>query len=334
MKNKYFIFFPSLIIGTLISITSSSWFTAWIGLEINLIRITPIIINKLNYLTIEASIKYFLIQAVSSSILIFSSLLRNYFQEWNFSYNLENIYFITLSLKAGVAPLHFWFPQVIRCSDWTQCIILLTWQKIAPFVLLSFLKSKLIIVFIIACSITGILGGINQTNIKLILVYSSILNSGWLLSLSLNNELTWWIYFSIYSLLTLAASYIFIKFNTTKIDSTFKIWVSPFTKFIFLINFLSLAGLPPFIGFFIKIIAIKVLMENFINLFIIYILVITSLLSFYFYLRTSISSLFINEKTSILFLINKNFNSLILISLLNLISIIGILAIPLIILLT
>lgn len=316
------------------AISSSSWLTAWIGLEINLIRITPIILNKLNYLSVEASIKYFLVQAISSSILIFSSIISYNFQEWNFIFNLENIYFISLCLKAGVAPLHFWFPQVILCSDWTQSLIILTWQKIAPFILLSYLSSQLTITFIVISCAIGVIGGINQTNIKLILVYSSIINSAWILSLSSNNEFSWWMYFLAYSLITLAASYIFINFNIKKISSIHKINLPIIPKISFLVNFLSLAGLPPFLGFFIKVITINLLIENKISILIILILVISSIFSFYFYLRTAYSSLFINETPLILKTIRENLTFFKSVYFFRFTSNLGIMLTPLLVLLT
>jgi len=333
-KNKLFIFAPSLVIGTLIAISSSSWFTAWIGLEINLIRMTPIIINKLNFLSVEASIKYFLIQAIASLILIFTSFLRYNSQEWMFLLNLDNIYFISLSLKAGVAPLHFWFPQVILCSSWLQCLTLLTWQKIAPFILISYLNSNLIISFVIVSAIIGVIGGINLVNIKLILVYSSIINSAWILNLSTNNEVSWWIYFISYTFITISASYIFIKFNIEKTSSLHKINLSPIPKIIFLINFLSLAGLPPFLGFFIKIIALNLLIENNLNITILFILVVSSIISFYFYIRTSYSSLFINETSFSIKRIVEIENYLKPIFFLRLISMSGVFLIPLLAILT
>nr|QGQ56376.1 NADH dehydrogenase subunit 2 [Brachystomella parvula] len=334
LKNKMFIFFPSLILGTLMAISASSWFTAWMGLEINLMSMTPIIINKINFLTVEASIKYFLIQAMSSLILIFSSFLSYTSQKWGFLLSFDNMYFMSLSLKAGIAPLHFWFPQVIMCSNWIQCMVMLTWQKIAPFILMSYLNSKLMSAFIISSALIGTLGGMNQINIKMILVYSSIINSAWMLSLSSTNEIFWWMYFLSYTFMTFSASYVFIKISIEKISSLHKMSLPSLAKIVFLMNFLSLAGLPPFLGFFIKIMAINMLMENNMNLLTIIILITTSILSFYFYLRTSYSSLFINETSLSIKSMVETTVYLKIIFLLSMFSSLGILMIPPLTLLT
>ena len=58
-------------LGMFITISSNSWLRAWIGLEFNLLSFIPIISNNKNILTLEASLKYFLIQALVSSTLLF-----------------------------------------------------------------------------------------------------------------------------------------------------------------------------------------------------------------------------------------------------------------------
>jgi len=298
-------------------------------------RMTPIIINKINFISVEASIKYFIVQSISSLILIFSSLVRQIPQGWGVLLNLDDIYFLCLALKTGVAPLHFWLPQVILSCEWIQCIILLTWQKIAPFFLMSYLKSPLILIFIVLSALIGALGGINQINLKIILVYSSIINSSWILSLSYINELTWWAYFLAYSIITCSASYLFIIFNIQKITSLHKINLPLGPKISFTINFFSLAGLPPFLGFFIKITSINSLLENNFNLFIILVMVISSFFSFYFYSRLIYASLFLNERTNLIKSINEPpLASSKTIYLISIISSLGIIVSPILVLLT
>lgn len=82
-------------------------------------------------------------------------------------------------LKIGAAPLHFWFPSVIRGLSWGRCIVLLRIQKIAPLGLLSYIVrevdiSGLIIVRVIAGAIVGSVGGLNQVFLRKIIAYSSI----------------------------------------------------------------------------------------------------------------------------------------------------------------
>jgi len=316
-----------LILGTTICVSSSSWFTAWIGLEINLISIAPILINKISFQSVESSIKYFLIQAIASSILIISFFLNRYFYIFSLAQFTELIITICLILKAGVAPLHFWFPQIIIYLNWIQCLILLTWQKIAPFILLSFINNIIIFYSIIFSSIVGLIGGINQTNLKLILTYSSIIHSSWILRIIMCNETLWCLYLIIYMYLTVSVTFIFFKNNTFIIESIFSIKINHLHKLIFLINFLSIAGLPPFLGFIIKIIALITIIKYNLSIILIITLISSSFLSFYFYSRLIYSSLFL-YKTPQTF-INKSPLNYFLISLTAVFSTITRFSIPL-----
>ena len=291
---KHLIFIPSLILGTLIAISASSWFSAWVGLEINLIRIAPLLINKTQYPSVEATIKYFISQAIASSILIFFFFSSSKFQIISIDLALyKNIVLVSLLTKAGVAPLHFWFPQVIICSEWFQSFILLTWQRISPFILLSFISTNLLLFFIISSAIIGAIGGINQNSFILILTYSSILHSRWMITLVIINEPQWWVYFVSYSLIALSVIFILCKFNVKRFTEIHKLYTSSKIKLLFLINFLSIAGLPPLLGFIIKFLAINsIFFYNSFPFIIPLTLITTSFLSFYFYLRMTYSFLF------------------------------------------
>lgn len=200
---------------------------------------------------------------------------------------------MSLLTKAGVAPLHFWFPQVILCSDWIQSFIILTWQKIAPLVLISFVSINVLFFFILFSAILAVLGGINQTSFALILTYSSILHSSWIISLVVINETQWWAYFLFYSIIVFSVSYSLYFFNLRKLSEIFNLCVTQKSKILFLINFLSMAGLPPFLGFIIKFLAItSILNTNFLPSYIPIFLIASSFLSLYFYLRITYSFLF------------------------------------------
>jgi len=298
IKISFYLFLLFLILGTILACSSSSWFLIWLGLEINLIRFIPLLINKLQPFSIEIRIKYFLIQAIASILIIFTSI-RSEFIFYSNSITL-NRFILTLafSIKAGVAPLHFWFPQIIEFANWTQALLILTWQKIAPLILISFCWNTVVFFVILITSFTGILGGFNQICLKKILTYSSILHSAWLISISLLNISIWWVYFLRYSFIVtsiiISAHILNIQFinsfNQLKINYTEKILIS--------LNFLSIAGLPPFLGFFIKIISINLILENSYNFFIITTLILSSLLAFFFYSRIIYSSFIINESNS------------------------------------
>jgi NADH-ubiquinone oxidoreductase chain 2 len=77
----------------------------------------PIILNKLNLNSSEASIKYFLVQAFASLLIIFSRLMvSTYNQSYRFV-NTFDIITLSLGIKTGIAPIHLWFPQVIELTE-------------------------------------------------------------------------------------------------------------------------------------------------------------------------------------------------------------------------
>lgn len=282
-----------MIFGTLIVICSNSWFGIWIGLEINLIAFIPLINKNYNLLSTESSLKYFLVQALASRILLLGIILLILF---NFKFH-NLILNSALLLKMGAAPFHFWMPRVREGLDWINLLLLLTWQKIAPFLaLFNIIEFTILIIITIITALIGALGGLNQTSIRKIITYSRINHLGWILIRIFFNKNIWLVYFFIYRLISLIR---FLLFNYLKIfylnQLIFNINNSLF-KFLLFCNFLSLGGLPPFLGFLPK----WLILENFthLNPFLILFLVIITIISLNFYLRI----------TYFAFSLNINFN--------------------------
>lgn len=290
IKNYHVLFLTLLFSGTFIAISANSWFTSWIGLEINLMSIIPLILIKLNSIFTESAIKYFLAQAIASIIIIFSTSLRFSIFKTNRIEILEILLFFALILKAGIAPLHFWFPQVIFHLRWWQSFLIFTWQKIAPLILITSINFNLIVITRIISTITGALGGLNQTSIKIIITYSSISHRGWILLACYLNFKSWIIYFSIYIFLT-ASIITFLYFNNVeKINQVFLNNDSYTNKIITSINLFSLGGLPPLLGFSAKLLIIITAIKNNLNILFL-ILILSSVLSLFFYTRITYSNL-------------------------------------------
>nr|YP_010155471.1 NADH dehydrogenase subunit 2 [Haemagogus tropicalis]QQX45051.1 NADH dehydrogenase subunit 2 [Haemagogus tropicalis] len=330
------IFLIMLILGSLITISSNSWLGAWMGLEINLLSFIPLMNdNKKNLMSTESSLKYFLIQAFASSILLFSIIFMMLFfnNNWMINDNLNNLLILsTLLLKSGAAPFHFWFPGVMEGLNWMNNLILMTWQKIAPLMLISYNMNYNFFLFsIILSMIIGALGGLNQISLRKLMAFSSINHLGWMLMAMMNNELLWFSYFLLYSILSMSIILMFNDFKLYYFNQMFNFsLVNPLIKFFMLLNLLSLGGLPPFLGFLPKWLIIQNLIElN--EFFLLFISVCLTLITLYFYLRMSYSIYMLNYNKNAWNMTNSyNNNNMNLILTLNFISITGLMIITII----
>nr|APX40564.1 NADH dehydrogenase subunit 2 [Galeruca interrupta] len=290
------LFFNSMLIGTFISISAYSWFNMWIGLEINLLSIIPLMKSNKNIFPAEASLKYFITQTLASTIILFAiilSLISSDYIPNNTDYWLMMIMNSALLTKLGAAPFHAWFPEVMEGLNWMNNLILLTWQKLAPMVLIMYnLKMMWFLMFIIIVSsiISGIMG-FNQTSLRKIMAYSSINHISWMLAGMLNSKLIWLTYFIIYFFITLNIVIIFYQLNLFNVNQLFYSMNSnKLVKLFFIFNFLSLGGLPPFLGFLPKWIVIDNLVLNQMYTLSL-ILIISTLITLYFYIRLTFSTL-------------------------------------------
>nr|AML26369.1 NADH dehydrogenase subunit 2 [Erotylidae sp. BMNH 1274391] len=298
IKFYKLLFFSTLTLGTLMAISSFSWFSMWMGLEINLLSIIPLMNSKINIYPSEASIKYFITQTIASSLILMSIIFNLNILEFipqNFSMFLMIMMNSGFFMKMGAAPFHFWFPEVMEGLNWNLCLIMLTWQKIAPMILLmNNLKLNLfIILIIIYSSLIGGTQGLNQISLRKILAYSSINHISWMLASMLFSQFTWLIYFTTYALITMNMILLLSKLNIFYLKQLLNSMNQKKSiKIFFSLNFLSLGGLPPFLGFLPKWLTINFLIEN--NLYILAaILIISTLLTLFFYLRIASNSLMI-----------------------------------------
>nr|BCD33885.1 NADH dehydrogenase subunit 2 [Amamiku occulta] len=304
----YVLFFFTLLLGITISISSPSWFSMWIGLELNMISFIPLITIKMNPFLSESALKYFLIQALGSTLFLFSSCMFLSLTKLS-----SIILLMSLFLKLGSAPFHFWFPQVMMGLTWTQAIILMTFQKIPPMILISYLSMNLTLTQIISFSailsaMIGALNGLNTTQLRKIMAFSSINHMSWMLISISINDMLWTLYFFFYSFISSSIMILFNLFQTLTLSDLMK-FNQPVTPNSMLIplNLLSLGGLPPFAGFIPKWMLIQLMINNKLFFSLIFLLSST-LITLYFYLRISIF-LFLFSNPSMITYKKLNLNS-------------------------
>nr|YP_009939835.1 NADH dehydrogenase subunit 2 [Ectophasia rotundiventris]QNV49150.1 NADH dehydrogenase subunit 2 [Ectophasia rotundiventris] len=294
-NSSKIMFMIILMMGSLISISANSWLGAWMGLEINLLAFIPLMSdNKL--MSTESSLKYFLTQALASAVFLFAVILYllNY-NKMNFNNITEMMIFSSLLLKSGSAPFHFWFPNVMEGLSWLNSLILMTWQKIAPLMLISYIIMKpLMLISIILSSLIGALGGLNQTSLRKLMAYSSINHLGWMLASMYNSNTMWMNYFMFYMFLTFSMIFMFNMFKTSHINQLFTLFFnSKILKYFLFLNLLSLGGLPPFLGFLPKWLIIQSLSINN-QFFLLTFMVLMTLITLYFYMRLCYSAFMLN----------------------------------------
>nr|AML25678.1 NADH dehydrogenase subunit 2 [Histeridae sp. BMNH 1274739] len=286
------LFASTLVLGTIISISSNTWFGVWIGLEINLLSIIPLMSKPNSPISAESAIKYFVTQALASSILMVSIINMESMSALTNNLLIESVMFT----KMGAAPFHFWFPEVMEGLSWNNNMIIMTWQKLAPMVILMYLPmitSFTLIIVITSMTISGLMG-INQTSLRKIMAFSSINHIGWMLSTMMFMENLWLIYFIVYTVILLPIISIFNKMNLAHIKQFMSAISNSNTKMMVALNFLSLGGIPPFLGFLPKWLAIQGLIENNFTLLAIFMVILT-LLPLYFYIRLSMTSLVMQQ---------------------------------------
>nr|QZK21363.1 NADH dehydrogenase subunit 2 [Amitermes sp. ANIC 0105] len=288
----------TLVSGMLVSVSSNSWLGAWMGLEINLMSFIPLMSNVKNMYNTEASLKYFIVQVLASATLLFMVVMKTLTEDlftFESSTYTPMIICTPLLLKSGAAPFHWWFPGVMEGLSWENCALLMTVQKAAPLMLMSYLIdiNAFTLSIILMSTIVGAIGGMNQTSMRKILTYSSINHTGWMLIALTTSENLWMVYFAIYSTLALTVVSTIKLSGVSFINQTMMTnKETKLMKFMMFTSLLSLGGLPPFLGFLPKWIVIQAMIAN--NMApLATIVVVTSLITLYYYLKISYSSFMI-----------------------------------------
>nr|AJJ48698.1 NADH dehydrogenase subunit 2 [Macropodus opercularis] len=282
-------------LGTTITFASSHWMLAWMGLEINTLAILPLMTQHHHPRAVEATTKYFLTQATAAATLLFASTTNAWITgEWNIQ-QMSNpfsstLIILALSLKIGLAPMHAWLPEVLQGLDLNTGLIMSTWQKLAPFALLLQIQPNNPTLPVLIGLLSMLVGGwadLNQTQLRKILAYSSIVHLGWMMvvlsflpSLTLLTLLT-------YFLMTFSTFLVFKTNKATTINMLAISWTkAPVLTALTPLILLSLGGLPPLTGFMPKWLIIQELTKQELGLTAT-LAAMSALLSLYFYLRLS-----------------------------------------------
>nr|ADF59439.1 NADH dehydrogenase subunit 2 [Cyrtodactylus philippinicus] len=281
----------SLLTSTIITMSSNHWLLAWFGLELNTLSILPMIMKSHHPRATEAATKYFLIQVTAATMILLASI-TNAWQtgQWTITHTTPTATLLTtvaIMLKLGTAPMYMWYPHVLLGVTMNTALIISTWQKLAPLTLLymthNHLNPTTMLLLGLLSTMIGGWAGLNQTQIRTIMALSSIAHMGWLITaITLSPSLAT-LTMLMYTLTTLAT---FMPLSTTKTATDIgTMWpLSPVALTTTLITLMSLGGLPPLTGFMPKWLILKELSSMELPL-LATALLLSSLLSLYFYIR-------------------------------------------------
>ena len=287
-KIEYPILALSSILGMMVMISSNDLILFYVGLELQSLSLYVLAsFNRDNLLSSESGLKYFVLSALSSGLLLYGcSLIYGFSGSTNFFIISENLsqssYGLTfgivfilagLAFKISAVPFHMWAPDVYEGSPTSVTIFFAILPKIAAltvfirFLYVPFLNLieqwQMIIIFLsIASMLFGAIAAIGQKNLKRLVAYSSIGHMGYALaglSTGTNHGIQSSItYISIYLFMNLAFfSCLFMlkrdeRYFENIEDLSGLAKNHPLLSFSFLIVLFSLAGIPPLAGFFAK----------------------------------------------------------------------------------
>ena len=287
LKIEYPILILCSLLGMMVMISSNDLIVFYIGLELQSLALYVLAsFNRDNILSSESGLKYFVLSALSSGLLLYGcSLIYGFSNSTNFNEISQNFNFeygvifgmvfviVGLAFKISAVPFHMWAPDVYQGSPTSVTVLFAILPKIAaltvfikflygPFINL-FEEWQAIIIFLsIASMILGAVAAIGQKNLKRLIAYSSISHMGYALAglttgtnQGIQSSI---IYLIIYLIMNLAFfSCLFMlkrkdKFYENIEDLSGLSKKHPILALSFLIILFSLAGIPPLAGFFAK----------------------------------------------------------------------------------
>jgi len=316
---SYYIIILLSSIGMFLMISSNELITIYVGLELSAISLYALSAIEKKEISLEAGIKYLLIGATSSAILLYGISILYGLTNTTYIYKIAE-YFKTnhisgieifsiiliisgLSFKLSSFPIYIWTPDVYQGSPTPVTLFISIASKASAFILFlriffnslnsSIIAADFISIISFLTMTIGNIMAIHQKNMKRFLAYSTISQAGYMILglLSDYHTASTAIFFYLFSYIftnTLAFS-IVIAIERISGSSEIKDYrglsqKEPFLALAFTISMLSLAGIPPLSGFFAKFYAFYAAMEN--GHFILVILaLLNSVISIYYYLN-------------------------------------------------
>ena len=325
-RGEYFVLVMLSMLGMMVMVSGYSLLTLYLGLEIlSLSLYTLIAIARERAGAIEAALKYFVLGAIASGLLLYGmSMIYGISGSINITdiatfaanstlasremliLNFGLVFLVIgIAFKLGAVPFHMWVPDVYQGAPTSVTMFLSTVPKIAAVAMLVRILvdgmgamhaywSDLFMVLALLSIALGSVVALMQTNIKRMLAYSTISHIGFILLGFVTGVVEGYgaavFYVLVYILMSMAAFGMIILLNKQGFEadkiSDFKGLSkhSPWFALMMLAIMLSMAGVPPFIGFYAKLFILQqVISAGFITIAVI--AVVFAVISSYYYLQ-------------------------------------------------
>ena len=334
-SGEYFILVLLSVLGMMVMVSGYSLLTLYLGLEIlSLSLYTLIAIARERSGAIEAALKYFILGAIASGLLLYGmsmiygisgslniSDIANFASAANLGsrealiINFGLVFLVIgIAFKLGAVPFHMWVPDVYQGAPTAVTMFISTVPKIAAIAMLVRLLidglgamyaywSDLFMILALLSIALGSVVALLQTNIKRMLAYSTISHVGFIMLGFVTGVVSGYgaaaFYVLVYVLMSLAAFGIIILLNKKGFEaeqiSDYQGLSkhSPWFALMMLVVMLSMAGVPPFIGFYSKFFILQQVIEAGL-LTVAIIAVVFAVISAYYYLQI-IKSMYFND---------------------------------------
>ncbi|KPK11338.1 MAG: NADH:ubiquinone oxidoreductase subunit N [Acidithiobacillales bacterium SG8_45] len=322
-RGEYFVLGLFGLLGMMVMVSASHFLTIYLGLELlSLSLYTMVAMNRDSGESTEAAMKYFVLGAIASGMLLYGmSMLYGATGTLEIAkvkaaislMSADNIILVFglvfivvgLAFKVGAVPFHMWVPDVYHGAPTSVALYISSAPKIAAFAMIMRLlvggldgmvaswQGMLIILAILSMGL-GNLIAISQTNIKRMLAYSAISHMGFfllgILSGTDNGYASAMFYVLVYAVMSLGGFGIIILlsrqgFEADSLDD-FKGLArrSPWVAFLMLLMMLSMAGVPPMVGFYAKLMVVQSVIDAGL-LWLAVVAVLMAVIGAYYYLR-------------------------------------------------
>lgn len=301
---------PTLIVSTVLGSCSTNWLRIWIILEINVLAICGILTSnsKMTKKNETSTFLYYLIQVILSILII----------TWVF-YSKKNNLIVELLVicailrKIGIWPLHGWYIKIISTLEIKQksIIVIITWQKILPIILVISLQIRKPLLITITLIIVGtILASLSRLEknleIKKIIAVSSINNNSWIIVRRVVSIRCIFTFLGLYSTALVITLRTLEKIKEKSINLIKNFWINTL-----LIG--NISGLPPLALFWGKILVIKIIIRRRLPSEIALIIIVSACLLIYHYLWIRLREISAAPEKSQIIIKTKKENKIVLI---------------------